>query len=127
MHIISIEGIVAFPFFIIIVLVLEIIKLDARGFFIKKIKRVNRFEPEIRIQIRFPSATLFNANRKNGDSAGEYAETLIFEKKMRLCSRAPSFFFVFKKKKKGVKLSYYAYVCFFLLCVFAISSDGKKS
>ena len=75
MHIISIEGIAAFPFFIIIFLVLKIIKLDARGIFINKSKDLNRYVPENPNSRSHPSsASPFNANRKNGDSAGEYAE-----------------------------------------------------
>ena len=108
---------------------LKIIKLDARGIFINKSKDLNRYVPENPNSRSHPSsASPFNANRKNGDSAGEYAETLIFKKKRKRVTLPEStkLFFIFKKKRKGISFYVLHISVFFIVC-FAISSDGKKS
>src|ERR1044072_4095375 len=69
-------------------------------------------------QLRVFQLSPFYVNRKNGDSAGENAETLIFKKrKTRYSVREHQAFFYFQKEKKGDKLLYFAYICFFY-CVF---------
>ena len=80
---------------------LKIIKLDARGIFINKSKDLNRYVPENpNSRSHSSSASPFNANRKNGDSAGENAETLIFKKIKRVTLPESTKLFLFSKKKK---------------------------
>src|ERR1044072_1049669 len=111
-----------------IFLVLKIIKLDARGIFINKSKDLNRYVPENPNSRSHPSsASPFNTNRKNGDSTGDDAETLIFKKKKtRYSVREHQAFFIFKKKRKGISFYVLHISVFFIVC-FAISSNGKKS
>src|ERR1044072_3041376 len=84
---------------------------------LKKIKRVNRFEPEIRTPNRFTRSSLFNAIRKNGDYDGENAH-ILFSKKNIVTLLKRTKLFCFQKKKKGVKLSY-VHMFVFLYFVFS--------